>query len=118
MKFSEILNDLLLERGKSKMDLSNEAGIPYTTICGWINAGRLPDYNAIIKLAKYFEVTTDYLLGTETEYGEKEQGEAPQYPTDEQILLRAYRAMTPGKKKALFQMLDLDENIIQQSKKA
>lgn len=118
MTFPEILNDLLLEKGKSKMDLSNEAGIPYTTICGWIKAGRLPDYNAIIKLAKYFDIPTDYILGNITDYKTKEQSESKQYPIDEQILLRAYRAMTPGKKKALFQMLDLDENTIQQSKKA
>lgn len=117
MTFSEILNDLLLEKGKTKMDLSVEASIPYTTICGWIKAGRLPDYNAIIKLAKYFDVSADYILGNVSEYG-AQQNETLQYPIDEQILLRAYRAMTPGKKKALFQMLDLDETAIRQNKKA
>ena len=43
MKFVDILNDLLIERGKTKVDLSTEADIPYTTICGWLKAGRLPD---------------------------------------------------------------------------
>ncbi len=78
----------------------------------------MPDYNAIIKLAKYFDVPADYILGNMTDYEVKERGKAQQYPIDEQMLLRAYRAMTPGKKKALFQMLDLDENAIKQSKKA
>ncbi len=109
MTFVEILNDLLLERGKTKVDLSTEAGIPYTTICGWLKAGRLPDYNAITKLANYFQISADYILGIENEEGIKKYS-YPQTQTsiDEQELLRAYRQMSEGKKRALFQMLDID----------
>ncbi len=67
MEFKDILSDLLSENGKSRMELSKEAQIPYTTICGWAN-GRLPDYNAIIKLSEYFNVSTDYILGRESDY--------------------------------------------------
>ena len=109
MNFVEILNDLLLERGKTKVELSNEAGIPYTTICGWLKAGRLPDYNAIIKLANYFQVSTDYILGIENEYCITENKKSVmQEALDEQELLKAYRQMSEGKKRALFQMLDID----------
>ncbi len=114
MEFAEKLNDLLLEKGKSKIELSNEAEIPYTTICGWLKARRLPDFNAIKKLAKYFNVTTDYLLDCENDFGVK-SNQTPihvQYTQDEQLLIEAYRVMSPGKKKALFSMLDIDDNII------
>ena len=66
--FKDILLDLLNEKGISQRQLGMQAGIPVTTISGWINAGRLPDYNALIKLSKYFEVSADYLLGLTDEY--------------------------------------------------
>ena len=66
--FKEILLDLLNERGLSQRQLSIQADIPTTTISGWITAGKLPDYNALIKLAKFFDVSADYLLGLKDEY--------------------------------------------------
>ena len=110
MKFVEILNDLLIERGKTKVELSTEADIPYTTICGWLKAGRLPDYNALIKLSKYFGISTDYLLGIENEYGIKDNTKPMQqhYTPEEQQLIEVYRTLSSGKKKALFSMLDID----------
>ena len=117
MIFAEILNDLLNEREKTIKDLSIEANIPYTTICGWLKAGRLPDYNALIKLAKYFEVSADYLLGYENDFEIKDNTEStPQhYSNDEKQLIETYRALSPGKKKALFDMLEISTEI--QSKK-
>ena len=61
--FREILLDLMKEKGINQRQLSLQADIPPTTISGWINAGRLPDYNALIKLSKLFDVSADYLLG-------------------------------------------------------
>ena len=61
--FRDILLDLMKEKGINQRQLSLQADIPPTTISGWINAGRLPDYNALIKLSKFFDVSADYLLG-------------------------------------------------------
>lgn len=118
MTFAEILKDLLTEQEKTIKDLSVEAHIPYTTICGWLKAGRLPDYNALIKLAKYFNVTADFLLGKENDFGVKDnQGSIQQhYTKDEQALIETYRTLSAGKKKALFDMLDISTEI--QKKKA
>ncbi|MFQ7036038.1 MAG: helix-turn-helix domain-containing protein [Candidatus Borkfalkia sp.] len=52
--------------------LSFGANIPPTTISGWLNEGRLPDYNALIKLSNYFEISADYLLGLEDDLGHKQ----------------------------------------------
>ncbi len=59
------------EKGINQRQLSITANIPTTTISGWLNANRLPDYNALIKLRLYFDVTADYLLGLEDETGTK-----------------------------------------------
>ena len=61
--FKDILLDLMKERGLKMCDLAFEAKIPATTISGWLNAGRLPDYHALIKLSQFFEVSADVLLG-------------------------------------------------------
>ena len=66
--FKEILQGLLEERGINQRQLGLGADIPATTISGWINPGRLPDYSALIKLSKFFEVSADYLLGLTDEY--------------------------------------------------
>lgn len=51
------------EKGLNQRQLSLQADIPTTTISGWLNANRLPDYNALIKLCLFFGVSADYLLG-------------------------------------------------------
>ena len=61
--------DLMAEKGINQRQLSVGAQIPPTTISGWINANRLPDYSALIKLAVYFDVSADYLLGLSDEFG-------------------------------------------------
>lgn len=61
--FRDILLNLLEEKGLNQRQLSIKANIPTTTINGWLKANRLPDYNALIKLSNFFDVSADYLLG-------------------------------------------------------
>ena len=61
--FKKILLNLMEEKGLNQRQLSLQADIPTTTISGWLNANRLPDYNALIKLCLFFGVSADYLLG-------------------------------------------------------
>ena len=61
--FKDKLYELMTEKGiYTQRQLSNMTGIPTTTISGWINAGRLPDYTAIKKLSQFFEISSDELL--------------------------------------------------------
>ena len=69
--FKDILLNLLNENNINQRQLSKLANIPTTTISGWLNAERLPDYNALIKLRIFFNVSADYLLGLEDETGTK-----------------------------------------------
>ena len=62
MNFAELLQNLIGEFGITQAKLSRDTGIPKTTISGWLNAGRLPDYNSIRTLCKYFEISADELL--------------------------------------------------------
>lgn len=64
-KFAERLKELRLEKGFSQAQLSKATGISQNAITYWENQQRVPNAKAIIILARYFKVSTDYLLGEE-----------------------------------------------------
>lgn len=62
-KFIERLKELRLEKELSQVQLAKETGISHGAIGFWESGKRVPNALAIITLAKYFGVTSDYLLG-------------------------------------------------------
>ena len=63
--FVDIFNDLLNESGLNKRQFAQLSGIPYSTVVGWTNLNRLPDFNALTRIADYFQCSVDYLMGRE-----------------------------------------------------
>ncbi len=61
--FAERLKELRTEKGLSQAQLAKETKLSCAAICYWETEKRIPNALAIIALAKYFNVTTDYLLG-------------------------------------------------------
>lgn len=55
--------DLRKQHGISREELAKEFDIPYTTLRNYENGLREPGHVFLIKVAKRFNVTTDYLLG-------------------------------------------------------
>lgn len=64
-KFNERLKELRIEKGLSQKQLSKEVNISQSALAYWETGERTPNAQAIITLAQYFGVTTDYLLGLE-----------------------------------------------------
>lgn len=58
MKIKELREQL----GLSQVQLAKELNISPSTLCNWEIGRREPDAERIKQLAKYFKVTTDYLL--------------------------------------------------------
>ncbi len=65
IKFSERLKELRTERGLLQSQLGEIMGVRQVTVCTWENGTRQPDFETLKKIAKYFDVSTDYLLGLE-----------------------------------------------------
>lgn len=63
--FAERLKSLRIERGLSQSQLAKETGLSQAAINYWEACERQPSATVIITIAKYFNVTTDYLLGLE-----------------------------------------------------
>ena len=57
------LKELRKETNITQKELAKALGYTQTTISKWEQGLRLPDADNIIKLCKYFNVTSDYLLG-------------------------------------------------------
>lgn len=62
-KFIERLKELRLEKQLSQIQLAKATGLGKSAIGVWELGQRIPNALAIITLAKFFGVTTDYLLG-------------------------------------------------------
>ena len=64
-KFAERLKELRLEKNMSQRDLSKALGFSQAAIARWESNIQTPNIDVAILVAKYFKVTTDYLLGLE-----------------------------------------------------
>lgn len=63
--FAERLKELRTEKGLSIQALSNETKIGVASICRWENCQADVKGSQLVILAKYFDVTIDYLMGLE-----------------------------------------------------
>lgn len=66
MTFGDRLRDLLERREMKHKELASLLNISRSTISGYVNNDRFPDMMQIVRIAEFFGVTTDYLLGCES----------------------------------------------------
>lgn len=63
------LRELRLERSLRQKDVAEKLGISPQSLGYYENAINKPDPDTLVKLADFFEVSIDYLLGREDEFG-------------------------------------------------
>jgi transcriptional regulator with XRE-family HTH domain len=64
-KFAERLKELRIDKGLTCMELGKAIGVSDASIVRWENKQADIKSEYLILLAKFFQVTTDYLLGLE-----------------------------------------------------
>jgi transcriptional regulator with XRE-family HTH domain len=67
-----ILIELRKHKGKTIAEMAYESGLSGSSISHYERGVRVPDGKALIKLAHYFNVSTDYLLGLDTDKNKEE----------------------------------------------
>ena len=107
------INPLFEQSGKSDAQLEREIGIPPKKIGQW-NIGYTKSYTRYIaKIAAYFHVSTDYLLGNTDDprpADEKREEPAkaePGEPSEDAILFEAYKAAPENIQEAIRNLLGL-----------
>ena len=64
-KFAQRLKELRIDKGLSIQALSKEVNIGVASICRWENQQADVKGTQLVILAKFFDVTIDYLMGLE-----------------------------------------------------
>jgi len=64
-KFAQRVKELRAKQELSQESLARVFSVHRTTVKDWEVRGKEPSYLVLCKLAQFFDVTTDYLLGLE-----------------------------------------------------
>jgi len=59
------------EAGISQIRLATALNVSNQFVSNWENNQRRPNYELLVAIADFFDVTTDYLLGRVDEFGDK-----------------------------------------------
>lgn len=94
MKFQEIIKELRKDKGISQAELAKKTGLS-TGCIGMLEIGKQgPTASTLIALSKFFQVSTDYLLGLEDDFGNIIiKNDTPQLTEKERQMLDMYRQL-------------------------
>ena len=65
------LKELRTESGLSQTDFAKKFNVAQNTVSNWENGNRTIDSETAVKMAKFFNVTVDYLLGRTDDKNQK-----------------------------------------------
>ena len=76
MNFSSRIRELRRKKGYSQQDFAEAFGVGQSTVANWETGNRETDFQTLQKLADFFDVSVDYLIGrTKYKHGEILEGE-------------------------------------------
>lgn len=89
MNFGDKLRILIEDKDMTQKELAAQLNIAPSTVSSYVQNTREPDFVTLKMLAKYFDVSIDYLLDYSTGHTSSRQ---------EDELLRIFRTLTPEQK--------------------
>ena len=69
-EFREILKDLIMETGMSLRQLEKESGVSAMQFSRYLR-GAIPTIEVVLRIAKYFNCSVDFLFGLDSEKNTK-----------------------------------------------
>ena len=105
--FGDRLLALLNERGLSKSDLARHLNVLPSTVSRYTN-GRVPEAETLDRIARFFGVTVDYLLGRTNDRQGTARAIPEQVPDDELYIVWRGKPqqLSPEYKKVLIDMME------------
>lgn len=104
MNFGEILNNLMREEDVTQAELAKSIGYTQRAVSKWVNCQSEPTEKAIVKCANFFQVSTDYLLGLEDDFGARLapiHSDDTNLTTEERQLIEDFRKLNYYKQKLI-----------------
>lgn len=100
---SNRIDDLLTQMQMKRIDLSRAVNIPVTTIKSWISSGSVPSAEAAYKVAKYFNVSVEWLI---TGKNSDNQQQDMILSSEEKTLVELFRHLDERDKNAVLTMVE------------
>lgn len=95
----EIYQKLLDMNGVKSADVARATGISNMTFSDWKKGKSTPKMDKIEKIAKYFGVTTDYMMGKKSEVPSASMAD------DHLELIKLYSSLSEADQKAIMQIM-------------
>lgn len=84
MDLGKILSKLRKEKGLNQREFANSFGVSNGAVAMWETDKRQPDIDTLIKIAKFYNVSLDYLLGSSSDFSNQSNIEL--FPMDEELI--------------------------------
>ena len=107
---SERLHLLRTEKKRTQQQVADYLGITRPAYTAYEKGNRSPDYDLLVKLANYFDVSTDYLLGKKNNKDNKEYNEEFEAWINDprsKILFKEFNESSEEQKEALLKMWEI-----------
>ncbi len=106
MQFSEVLTNLMREHNVTAYRIGQDTGISNRLITYWRKGEKMPGADNLKKIADYFSVTTDYLLGGKEKAPTPVSESEPSDP-DKTLLLEKFMELSPENRTKLIELARL-----------
>ena len=94
MNYAKILKELRAEKGLSQLEVAKGIDTSQRNIGRWETGANEPSSSFVKKLADFFNVSTDYLLGRENDFGAINNGEFNKLNYEEYKIIKMYRVLS------------------------
>lgn len=105
MQLGDRILHLLYEKDISQKQLAVDLNIAPSTLSGYINNRREPDYNTLLKIAKHLGVSCDYLMGNSSK--ESEINVDARISREDLHILKYYRKLDDTEKNTVKKLLKI-----------
>lgn len=102
----DILKKLRADKRITQEQLGRAVGVSQQSINSYENTETQPDFVILVKIADYFNVTIDYLLGHDTHNELPEEIRKYSFGREEIELISEYLSLTYNQKKCINPMID------------
>lgn len=102
--FGDRLRDALKVRNVTQKDLADALGVKYKTINSYVNGLANPPMTNLADIARYLNISTDYLVGIIQEPKSIQKSEDP-FSSDILMIRRSYGTMTEEQRKAIISLV-------------
>lgn len=101
------LKTLREQNNLTQRSLAEKINVTHGAIGNWEMGKRDPDISTLVKIADYFGVSIDYLVGHSSEpYAVSTPTPSDEYTNAEKRVIEAYRTLVPGMQDYILEMIE------------